>query len=434
MDDTTHPPQVATGSRAATLLRCSLVLIVLFIPNALRFPFAPLPGLNLLNIIFVVTLFFYYRAKREFGAETMKPPLRGYLFFFWFASFLALVSGMAMGHVPASFDDLVFFKNHLFYMGLYFLYYYGVRDRKTLDWVYWALIIVTAVAGLQAVRQAIDIGATQYSVGARVYGPFGFDWSASNTAGIFYAQFAPLIFAEFIYQPDRRLKLALLGAFVITTMGLFYTYSRKSYYALAAACALVGANVSKIVLLALVAIIMTFPIWAPETAVERLEGNELELAEQGVTMDESTESRFIIWEGAREMMKDYPLGVGLERFKFHIGQYSQYANMDAHNYYVLVAAEMGPLGEIAYLLMVIMMYREGHRLGKVARTPREKALAAGFKGTMIAFIMANSFGSAFNFGNIMGNLWALTALVSRARILIERETVPEEPEPLPLPP
>jgi O-antigen ligase len=421
-----RPPRFLT-------LRASLVAIVLFMPNMLRFPFTPLPGLNLLNILFIVALVMFVRAKRQFPDPSVRAPIRGYIWFFWIVSTIAMLNAWVLGDLPASFEDVVFLKNHIFYMLLYFLYFHAVRDRKTLDQVYWAIIVVTAVAGLEAMRQAASIGATSYSVGARVSGPFGQDWTASNTAGVFYAQFAPVIFSEFLYQKDLRLRILLGGAFAITVLGLFVTYSRKSYYALAAACALVGASASKLVLIGIAAAVLTFPLWAPESAVQRLQGSEEEKAEAGGAIDESTESRFILWAGAMQMWKDYPMGVGLERFKHHIGNYSVYSHLDAHNYYVLVLAEMGPLGLLAYLLMILMMYREGSRLAKVAKTPRDKALAGGFRGAMVAFMIANSFGSAFNFGIIMGNLWALAALVSRARLMIEQADAAPELPPVPQP-
>lgn len=406
------------------MLMYMLVVLVAFMPNMRRFQFTPLPGVNLLNIFFVIALILFFAAKPKFTDPPRSAPLRNYLFFFWLVSLMAMLNGMIRGDVPASLNDIIFFKNHVFYMGLYFLYFHAVRDRKTLDWIYWALIIVTAVAGLQAVRQYMALGATSYSTGARVSGPFGHGWQSSNTAGVFYAQYAPIIFGELLYQKRKFLKLGLAGAMAITVLGLFYTYSRKSYYALAAGVMLMGASASKAVLVVIASVVLSFPVWAPDSAVERLLGSE-EQQETG-EKDESTESRYVLWEGAIAMWQDNPMGVGLERFKHHIGSYSPISNLDAHNYYVLVLAEMGPLGEFAYLLMIFMMYREGSKLAKVARSAREKALASGFKGAMVAFIIANTFGSAFNFGDMMGNLWVLTALVSRMRCMIEGELAAEQ--------
>lgn len=408
----------------STKLMCILVVLPLFMPNMRRFSFTPLPGVNLLNIFFVVALVLFFSARGQFRDPPRAAPLRPYLFFFWFVSLMAMINAWIQGDKPASIDDIIFYKNHVFYMGLYFLYFHAVRDRKTLEWVWWALVVVTAVAGLQAVRQYMSLGASAYSTGARVSGPFGEGWEQSNTAGVFYAQYAPIVLAELIYQKRKLLKLGLLGAFIITVMGLFYTYSRKSYYALAAGAVLMGASASKLLMICITAVILSFPVWAPDSAVQRLLGTQEE-KETGAK-DESTESRYILWEGAMNMWQEHPLGVGLERFKHHIGSYSTISNLDAHNYYVLVWAEMGPLGEVAYLLMVFMMWREGAKLAKVARTPREKAVASAYRGGMLAFIIANTFGSAFNFGDMMGNLWVLTGLVSRLRFMIEDELAGEK--------
>lgn len=410
------------------MLKYLLVLLVWYVPNMMRFQVAiPIPGMNLLNLLFLACVLSYYVSKKKFPTPSPKAPLRGYLYFFWFVSFLALINAAMLGHKPNTIEDWIFYKNHVFYMCLYFLVFYAVRDWKVMNWVYWATIVTVAVAGLQAVVQAQAIGATSYSTGARVSGPFGYGWQLANFAGAFYAQYAPLIFCEMMYQKDRRIQAAMAAAFGVTVMGLFFTYSRKSYYALAAALTLVSATVNKKALLFIAVALVTFPLWAPQSAVERLFSEPEEPTAQAAVgaeapgQDESTRSRFILWQGAVDMLADYPLGIGLERFKHHIGQYSVYSNLDAHNYYVLVLAEMGPLGEVAFLLLVFMTYLEGGRLWRVARTPRERALAAGFKGCMLSFMIINTFGSAFNFGIAMGNLWILAALVSRARIMIEQE-------------
>ena len=422
----------AKESQPFKALACCLVVLVLLMPNMRRFTFTPLPGVNVLNIIFLVTVWAYYAARPKFTGVARSAPISKYLFFFWFVTFMAMMNAMFFSEKPASVDDVIFFKNHVFYMGLYVVYFHALRNRKMLDQVYWALIIVTAVAGLQAVRQYLSIGATGYSTNARVSGPFGDSWHSSNTAGVFYAQFASVVFAELVFQRHRFIKLGLLGGYAITVLGLFYTYSRKSYYALAVATMFMGAIASKTLLIIILVVVGSFPAWAPDSAVERLFGNPEEVQEPRVTkegeevaMDESTESRFILWEGAMKMWGEHPMGVGFERFKHYIGQYSPISNLDAHNYYVLVLAEMGPLGEFAFLLMVFMMYREGAKLGKVAKTPREKALAVGFRGALVAMILANTFGSAFNFGDMMGNMWVLAAMVSRMRCFIEDEAAAE---------
>jgi hypothetical protein len=407
--------------------------MVLFMPNMRRFPFTPAPGINILNILFIFTIiiWFFNKKNKQLNQKESSSPLGLYIILFLAASFFSFLNAIFSSDTPGSLDDFVFFKNHLFYISLYFLYFHIVNDRKTLNYVYWAIIIVTAIAGLETVYQHLSIGVSGYSVSARVSGPFGHSWHSANTAGVFFAQFIPVIFSEIFYQRDKILRLGLLGSIIIAVLGLFYTYSRKSYYALAAAIVLISSGVSKTGLIIVSTIILSFPLWAPSSVVERLNGSETEVpvvkqksnGEQiETTMDESTTSRFILWEGAMLMWNEYPMGVGLERFKSHIGKYCDISNMDAHNYYVLVLAEMGLFGEITFIFMLFMMYREGVKLTKVAKSPREKALANGFKGALLALIIANTFGSAFNFGNMMGNFWVLTALVSRMRILIDEES------------
>ena len=57
------------------------------------------------------------------------------------------------------------------------------------------------------------------------------------------------------------------------------------------------------------------------------------------------------------MWQDHPAGVGLNRFPRKIGDYSNYSDFDAHNMYVLILAECGPLGLAALLWLLWRMLR-----------------------------------------------------------------------------
>src|SRR5690606_1678586 len=99
----------------------------------------------------------------------------------------------------------------------------------------------------------------------------------------------------------------------------------------------------------------------PPGVVERVMETRQESAVGGPELDVSTASRFEIWSGAMQMWADHPAGVGLGRFPDHIGNYSEFSNYDAHNMYVLMLAECGPLGLLAMLWLVWRLLRLGLR-------------------------------------------------------------------------
>lgn len=65
------------------MLRILLVGMVLFIPNMRNIPFEPpIPGLNILNILFLLALASYYSVRSSFKDGTVSAPIEKYVIFF----------------------------------------------------------------------------------------------------------------------------------------------------------------------------------------------------------------------------------------------------------------------------------------------------------------------------------------------------------------
>jgi putative inorganic carbon (hco3(-)) transporter len=87
--------------------------------------------------------------------------------------------------------------------------------------------------------------------------------------------------------------------------------------------------------------------------------------------DRSASSRLVIWQAAWEMVKDHPLGVGVGHFRYIVGDYTDdpdLANRDAHNSFVLCAAETGIPGLIAYLVTLGVAWHTLSHLNRKIRT------------------------------------------------------------------
>jgi O-antigen ligase len=87
--------------------------------------------------------------------------------------------------------------------------------------------------------------------------------------------------------------------------------------------------------------------------------------------DRSASSRLEIWAAAWEMIKEYPMGVGIGQFEHEIGAYLDPGvrhSPDAHNTYVLCAAETGFPGLAAFLLTLGAAWYTLARLSRRVRT------------------------------------------------------------------
>lgn len=86
--------------------------------------------------------------------------------------------------------------------------------------------------------------------------------------------------------------------------------------------------------------------------------------------DRSAASRLMIWRAAWEMIQENPWGVGIGQFRNRIGDYSRdplVAGRDAHNTFVLCAAETGLLGLAVYLCALATSWYTLSRVSRIVR-------------------------------------------------------------------
>jgi O-antigen ligase len=208
-------------------------------------------------------------------------------------------------------------------------------------------------------------------------------------------------------------RMVALGGLLVLAAAILFTYSRQSYFIALLALALMAVRRSVLVA-AFCAIVFAIALpMLPSGAFERVQETQQvdEFGQEDV--DDSTASRWDIWGGAVVMWSESPIGVGANRFKGLIGDYSNYPGKDAHNYYVLTLAEAGLQGLLALLLLVFALWRLGCRLVREARDHEALTLAHGFRIAVLAMALGNIYGSPFSEGTVMGIFWALAALVER---------------------
>jgi len=393
------------------LLNGLLALIIVYIPNQLHFPSdLGIKGLNLMNILMLIAFLLLLILRVRTSATT---PLKGsFVIFFVVSTFALLIGTMRDG--SQFIEDLTVLKNAVFYMLLYFLYYHAVQERRTIRFLFVALLFVAFVASVEAIREAIAYGIGNFAETHRASGPFGVDYRSANTAGVFFVIFLPLFQAVFLFYREHPLvRFGALGCMIIMIAAIFFTYSRQAYF-IAALVVLLMAWRRNVLLSVVVAIaLMFYDVWVPDSVVERIQMTEQATEEGARQIDESTASRPILWAGAWQLFLENPLGIGLNHFKREIGRVTEYEGMDAHNFYFRTLAEMGVPGIIALLILFVGMYRLGRKVQRLDQSVESQVLGVGYSVSVISLALGNFYGSRFFDGELMGNFWILTALVAR---------------------
>ena len=418
------------------ILRLILAATIIVMPNIARFHVdTGVRGINLSNMVLMVV--FISLALARGGKQT--NPGMGQLTPALSAFFLILLLGFAiacLNPLAPFMDDLLFFKDAIFYPLFYFLFRRCRQDLKGTRQLIILIMIVAAVAGVQAIRQGLDYGIGQYNESKRAAGPFGADYTMANVAGVYYAMFLPMFVALAVYLRGQRFwRMAAIAGSVILAAAIMVTYSRQSYFIAVICLALLLTRRSVVLAMVIAIAMISVSGLLPESVTQRVAETKQSDKVGTATLDDSTASRFEIWDGAMRMWGDHRMGVGLGRFSENIGDYApRYRNYDAHNFYVRTLAEGGPLGVLALLWVLFSLVRLSIVVQRSAPPGDAEALALGrgFMLCVLAMAMGNIYGSRFFDGVLMASFWMLCGLMERYAAL-QRQAILPAPAPVPQP-
>lgn len=395
-------------------MRFLYAIPILLLPNTAHLPTDFSVGATL--ILLLVGMLIGERDPAHMARPSVLwPPL--------LALFIAMLVGFVAAHwhdVSNAEVDLRDAKVAVLFPLLYLAYRrcgLGLRETRHLIIV---VMAVAVLAGIEAVSQAMRFNLGAFSETERATGPFG-QIKMANRAGVFFAMFLPMLVALVLQPKQRRaVRVAAIAGSVILALGILFTYSRQAY--------LIGLFVIMVLLVwrsipaAILAAVILFgsaTLLLPKSVVDRVEQTQQVDVSGSVTLDVSTSSRFAIWTGALDMLRDHPAGVGLGKFSDTIGNYTTYAGKDAHNGFLLTLAELGPLGLFALLWVFWRLWRLARMLRRSpgAESPENRTYERGFTLAVVAMALGNMYGSPFFDSVIMANFWILCGLMERYGLL-----------------
>ncbi|WP_460734355.1 O-antigen ligase family protein [Lysobacter tyrosinilyticus] len=341
---------------------------------------------------------------------------------FMTAPLVALFLAMLVGFVAAQWHDISRLdkdvregKVALLFPFLYLAYLHCGLDLKRTRQLIVLVLVVAIGAGLEALYQGASFDLGTFSETQRATGPFG-ELKMANRAGIFFAMFLPFLVALAL-QPRQKgtVRLAAIAGSLILATAILLTFSRQAYLiALFGVMILLIWRSIPVALLAAVVLGVAAITFVPRSVIDRVEQTEQSDGTGEMVLDPSTASRFVIWSGTLQMLRDHPNGVGLGRFNDHIGSYTNYAGKDAHNGFLLTLAECGPLGLLALLWVFWRLARLARWLRRSsAAQSADQALERGFTLAIISMALGNLYGSPFFDSLIMSNFWILCGLMER---------------------
>lgn len=391
---------------------------------------AEMVGLNLTNILMIIVILgwiFNAVSKGQKVFDKSSLNLIVILFGLW-----GLFSLIRARFLYGEYYDLnyfiILFKRWITPIFLYFIGLNLVKDKEAFKKVVFVMMLATFIVALMAIRDYITVGDRGNLDDSRIGGVF----EQPNMLGAYFV-YNMFFFLGFFFYYWRSFKYwLLLIPFLSCFRGIMVTFSRGAYLAFGFGSLMITFFRSKFlffIFLFLLIFTVINPIFIPEGMKYRLAstfgGEKVFSTDTEDITDASAGKRIILWRGAIEMIKDQPwFGFGYGMFPHIIGFYvPRIPEADAHNTYLIIAAEMGIPALIIFLVILFMLLKDSRWLLRHSEDRYFKAFALGMIGGIFGLIVANMFGSRLNSEEISSYFWLLAGLLMRAVIMRKREQI-----------
>lgn len=330
------------------------------------------------------------------------------------------------------FHAILEYKRWITPIFLYFLVLNTVRDRDMVKNLSMIIMIVVTVVALMAIYDYIDQG----DAGSLEKSRIGGIADQPNMLAAFFCYYMFLYLAFFYNNIGKAKYWLLLIPFLLSFRGIMVCFSRGGYLAFTLGLYATTFFRSKFFFLLLVGlgfIAYLNPVLLPAGVRYRMGqtftggGGADESTFQSVEnaeakLETSSKRRVDVWKAAMIMIKENPVfGIGYRTFEHQIQFYWDGGTMDAHNTYIIIAAEMGLPALGAFVLIILLILWESLVLYYTTRNPYAKSLALGFVGGLFGLLLSNMFGSRLDAQEVSSYFWILAALIMRLRFIDQRE-------------
>jgi hypothetical protein len=372
-------------------------------------PKIPAPGVNPLNIL-VFGVFFAFAIPAVIRRESILSLGRigGLLLAIVVLGGVSIIRGAAFPtgfRYDAADAGIQLFRCSMTFT-VYFIGFAMTRTARQRRGMAWAIVL-----GLLA-ESIATIVYGRIGRGGRATGSFG----QSNDLGAFLALFT--VFAAALGPGVRQWygRIVLWGAVAAGCVAVFLTISRGAIIALGVGLLLVAARTSRALLIVLLALMATSPLWVPDFVKERVMSTKVEDEEfDEVTLESSSQLRVDTWRAIADVVTEHPLdGVGFAGLGYVLPETGSALGVQvkdsAHSTYMRFPGEMGVFGLALFLWLLFKCYKLGREAERKAEDAFDRSLGMALSLGTIVLAIACAFGDRFFPIIITGNFWIACAL------------------------
>lgn len=345
----------------------------------------------------------------------------------WFAGFGVLSWVLTGWHYGAWYaaEELRPLLRWLLPIGCCFLTLCVVRNQRALKTALALLALAVIVVALMALWEYADRAGDSFDR-SRVRGIT----DHPNILGGFFVSYMLLFLAGFLSAPWRPIGWGWLAAFLLCARAVMTTFSRGAYLACVAGTLVAGWSRRALLFLGIVVlgvVVVTRPNVIPAGIRYRMgmtfTATGGEFSSRGdITehLETSAGARVEIWRGALRMIAEHPWrGVGFGAFQRFLPNVTQgrLVDLDAHNSFLMIAAELGLPALAAFLAALGMVMWQAGWLWRHAQDGVFRAMGIGVLAGAVALVVANSFTVCLWAPEAASYFWVLSGLVMRAAAL-----------------
>jgi len=358
-----------------------------------------------LDDIFIFLVFSGWLAKmainKEFGllkATPLSKPILSYILVCIVATCIGILRGTTVAQ-----NSVFYILKYLEYFVFFFMVANNIRSERQVKIFLFFMLVTCIIVGIFGLY-------ISFAQGIRATAPFEGGKGEANTLAGYLMIMMSIAAGVLLYQKDFKTKLFLAGFIGFTIWPFLYTYSRSGLFGFFAAYFLI-IFFSKRHKIPLILFFIIFALIAPRIFQKPIfwrarqaftRGSRYELLGERVTLDESAAERIKSWHSAIRTWKKNPiLGEGVASGKvLHEVQYAR------------VIREVGLVGSIAFLWMLVVLCQVGWKVFKNTRlNPFNRGLALGYFSSLIGLIIMGVGAEVFIIIRIMEPFWFLTAII-----------------------
>ena len=296
---------------------------------------------------------------------------------------------------------------------LYFVLVMMIRDIKTLNYAFYAIILGAVISVLSPlVFGHGDIVRLHNLVR---YG--GLSGDQNEFAALLLAVISICIAVIFTAK-KQIIKISSIVCCAILFVGFIFTYSRSGYIAFSVILLLsmfkliIGKNRGKILAIAVPCVIIAFIaiyLTVADRILSRVESLRIVKSEQSVRSESSLHKRYqYYFKIGPEIFKAHPLfGVGFRGFIF----YNPYKEI-SHNMFLEVVTGTGIVGLIPFVLIIFLTWRDLKRVQNISNSDGDGTYLLYYSNALELGFIANVVVGQFYTLDINKTVWLLIALSS----------------------